>query len=356
MDIRIGDVKKSAIRSLDGKPTADSFVYFAFIIRMALVIRYLISIIADQWIRFFIFDLKIKLGSFVYFLNMFTWMVLGIFITIPFMFSYHRLLLLSSNGENNYDYDVLYYYKNDMFGVVGVKILTCVYAVLWMLVPVAGIVIAIVKVFAYSMTDLVKIDNPNWTANECITESRRLMKGYKWKLFLLILSFLGWYILSFFTLGIIYPWVFSYAYASIVEFYKRVKEAGSNIWANDNIENNEENIEDREQQDEVYASETYVEEHAVIDNNEQETYNHKGKLQDRTRLLILTIVLSLVSFVGMNIYNNRNAIKRYIETGSFYSTPNTFDESSIDGFEVSKDLISGKETYKIWQNISIRLY
>lgn len=35
-------------------------------------------------------------------------------------------------------------------------------------------------------------EHPGLTANEAITESRRIMDGNKWRLFCLDLSFLGW--------------------------------------------------------------------------------------------------------------------------------------------------------------------
>lgn len=38
-------------------------------------------------------------------------------------------------------------------------------------------------------------EHPSLTANEAITESRRVMDGNKWRLFCLDLSFLGWELL-----------------------------------------------------------------------------------------------------------------------------------------------------------------
>ena len=66
------------------------------------------------------------------------------------------------------------------------------YVSLWSLLL---IVPGIVKVFAYAMTRFVALDHPDWTANQCITESRRLMDGNKWRYFCLNLSFFGWWIL-----------------------------------------------------------------------------------------------------------------------------------------------------------------
>ena len=53
----------------------------------------------------------------------------------------------------------------------------------------------VVKTISYSMTDFVAIDHPDWSANQCITESRRLMDGNKMRYLCLMLSFIGWFIL-----------------------------------------------------------------------------------------------------------------------------------------------------------------
>ena len=66
------------------------------------------------------------------------------------------------------------------------------YVMLWtLLLYVPGIV----KALAYSMTEYIAVDHPDWSANQCITESRRLMDGHKWRYFCLNLSFFGWFIL-----------------------------------------------------------------------------------------------------------------------------------------------------------------
>lgn len=62
------------------------------------------------------------------------------------------------------------------------------YLSLWSLLVIPGIV----KSFSYAMTDLIAVDHPDWSANQCITESRRLMNGNKLRYLVLILSLIGW--------------------------------------------------------------------------------------------------------------------------------------------------------------------
>ena len=57
------------------------------------------------------------------------------------------------------------------------------------------IVPGVVKCYSYAMTQYIAVDHPDWTATQCITESRRLMCGNKWRYFCLNISFIGWYLL-----------------------------------------------------------------------------------------------------------------------------------------------------------------
>lgn len=83
----------------------------------------------------------------------------------------------------------------------------------------------IIKSYAYAMTNYIVRDNPDMTAKEAITESRRLMKGNKWRLFVLDLSFIGWDILCLLTLGILTIYVIPYKLAARAAFYDAVKQA-----------------------------------------------------------------------------------------------------------------------------------
>ncbi len=69
------------------------------------------------------------------------------------------------------------------------------------------IVPGIIKSFAYSQAFFIMkehIDNgEKVTARQCITESKRLMDGQKGKFFVLVLSFMGWIILSSLVIGFV---------------------------------------------------------------------------------------------------------------------------------------------------------
>ena len=105
--------------------------------------------------------------------------------------------------ENIGDDDIVSGFKN-YSKVLGASLLVALYTTLWSLL----IIPIFIKPFSYSMTLRIIKDNPDIRVNEAITKSRELMDGHKVELFLLILSFIGWFILSIFTLGILFIWVF----------------------------------------------------------------------------------------------------------------------------------------------------
>lgn len=92
---------------------------------------------------------------------------------------------------------------------------------------VGYIVAAIWLSLTYSLAPYIVLDQPTLSAYECMTESRKLMFGHKWQLFKLQLSFIGWALLSIFTLCIGVLWLNAYMYTAIAHFYDdmRPKEA-----------------------------------------------------------------------------------------------------------------------------------
>lgn len=84
------------------------------------------------------------------------------------------------------------------------------------------IIPGIVKAYSYSMAEYLMVRNRNLTAMEALSESRRLMKGNKMRLFGLKLSFIGWILLTIVTLGIAAVYVVPYMNSAVVEFYNDI--------------------------------------------------------------------------------------------------------------------------------------
>ena len=70
----------------------------------------------------------------------------------------------------------------------------------FMLLVIPGIVLS----YALRQSRFVLFDHPEWPVGRCMLESARLMRGNKWKLFVLDLSFLGWGLLSLFPPVLLY--------------------------------------------------------------------------------------------------------------------------------------------------------
>ncbi len=85
------------------------------------------------------------------------------------------------------------------------------------------IIPGIIKSFAYAMTPYVLKDNPELSCLEAIERSRLMMKGNKWRLFVLWLSFIGWFFVGLLTLGIGFFWIGPYIYTTMAAFYEDIK-------------------------------------------------------------------------------------------------------------------------------------
>lgn len=102
---------------------------------------------------------------------------------------------------------------------IGSVVLRFVYTLLWTLL---FIIPGIIAIYSYAMTSFVLADNPGMTANQAIKRSKELMKGRRWKLFCLELSFIGWSLLAVLTLGIGLLWLVPYMNASRAAFYREL--------------------------------------------------------------------------------------------------------------------------------------
>ncbi|WP_239618920.1 DUF975 family protein [Cohnella mopanensis] len=95
-------------------------------------------------------------------------------------------------------------------------LLMAIFTFLWMLLL---IVPGIIAAFRYSQAYFILKDNPEIGALEAIRRSKELMVGHKGRLFVLMLTFIGWYILGSLALGIGLLWVAPYYYTALGHFY-----------------------------------------------------------------------------------------------------------------------------------------
>ena len=98
--------------------------------------------------------------------------------------------------------------------------LQAIYIFLWALLL---IIPGIIKALSYAMTPFILRDRPDLQYNGAIELSMAMMKGHKWDLFWLYLSFIGWAILCLFTFFIGYFWLEPYVTSTMANFYEEVK-------------------------------------------------------------------------------------------------------------------------------------
>lgn len=99
-------------------------------------------------------------------------------------------------------------------------LLQYIYTFLWTLLL---IIPGIIKSYSYAMTPFLMKDNEELSNNAAIEESMRMMQGHKMDLFILDLTFIGWYILGILSLGIGLLWVIPYHYTARAAFYEDIK-------------------------------------------------------------------------------------------------------------------------------------
>lgn len=111
-------------------------------------------------------------------------------------------------------------FKDGMFAETLVLfIMENIFLILWTLLL---IIPGIIKSYSYSQAFYIKSDNPDKNWRDCITESRVLMRGHKWQLFVQDLSFIGWMIVGALLCGIGTLWVVPYYQASRAIFYNEL--------------------------------------------------------------------------------------------------------------------------------------
>lgn len=100
--------------------------------------------------------------------------------------------------------------------------ISSVFIILWsLLLIIPGIMAA----YKYAIGPYLLNTDPGLSAFDAIGKSKEHMMGYRGKLFLLDVSYFGWYLLGIFTLGILWLWIIPKHYtARTLFFMDRYKE------------------------------------------------------------------------------------------------------------------------------------
>ncbi|MBR5309507.1 MAG: DUF975 family protein [Oscillospiraceae bacterium] len=82
----------------------------------------------------------------------------------------------------------------------------------------------IIKSYEYRMVPYILAENPNIDSNRAFEISSKMTKGEKWKIFVLDLSFIGWFLLGILTCGIGLFFLEPYIQATYAELYQVMRE------------------------------------------------------------------------------------------------------------------------------------
>lgn len=161
--------------------------------------------------------------------------VLAIIITYPLAYGFAILFLDLFREGKPIDIGKLFDSFKDFGRVWVTLILVAIYTILWtclLIIP------GIVKSYSYALTPFILKDEPELKYNAAIEKSMRMMDGYKMKLFLLDLSFIGWMILSVLTLGIGLLFLQPYMNTARAAFYEDLKAELSDRYVSEEENNN----------------------------------------------------------------------------------------------------------------------
>ena len=132
---------------------------------------------------------------------------------------YIVLLQISRNGSAGFE-SLFDGFRKGLGNNIIAGVLVQLFIFLWSLL---FIIPGIVKSYSYSMTYFLLADNPDMAPTDAIKASQEMMKGKKWRLFCVDISYFGWYLLSVLTLGILALWVVPYSMMARAEFYESIK-------------------------------------------------------------------------------------------------------------------------------------
>ena len=138
-------------------------------------------------------------GAVVYVVIMAFAMAFRYFLMVPFEYGCRKFFRKNLDEPAKLT-NIVYVFDSHYKNIVKTAFLTDLFIWLWSLL---FIVPGIIKAYSYRMVPYIMSENPEMNFRDAQAESARLMKGNKWKSFVLDLSFIGWDILTIMTWGLL---------------------------------------------------------------------------------------------------------------------------------------------------------
>lgn len=123
--------------------------------------------------------------------------------------------------------------QEEYWSILATMFLTALYGALWTLL---FIIPGIIKAYEYRMVPYILAEKPDLSPSDIITRSRDITRGHKLDIFVLDLSFIGWYLLGALLCGVGVVFVAPYKHATEARLYNIL--AGNDDLKKEKIENN----------------------------------------------------------------------------------------------------------------------
>ena len=153
-------------------------------------------------------------------------LVFTILIAEPLIVAGRRYFIKATEEENAKMNEMGEVFKKGCWiNVTITMLLKNIYNMLWYLTIIGGFI----KTYEYKMIPYILAENPKVNRKEAFKLSKEMMRGNKWKTFVLDLSFILWNILSVITFGLLnILYVNPYKSMTFAELYKELKKGTSN--------------------------------------------------------------------------------------------------------------------------------
>ncbi len=139
----------------------------------------------------------------------------SVFVTLPLLIGISRYFVQNHFGVSQFEILFSPFRRNFINGV-GAMFVTYLFIWLWSLLLVIP---GIVKALQYSMVPFILSDNPDMPGSRAREISRLMTNGQKGAIFVLGLSFIGWFLLGALCLGVGTLFVLPYYQATMAELY-----------------------------------------------------------------------------------------------------------------------------------------
>jgi len=201
--VRIKQNQKSIVSQRRGETLLVTLIYFS-IIHVLTLSRNINIMVSHDRLSFLVFGL-----------SLYSWIVS--ICVLPALDQGYRFYTRKLSDNTPADLFDLFVGFRDYRRVIYLALWQILFVFLWSLfffIP------GIIAVYRYRFAYFILMDNPELRAKDALKFSSDLTRGFKWELFKLDLSFLGWNILCVLTLGILRFWIAPYQNAVEAEVYQ----------------------------------------------------------------------------------------------------------------------------------------